>query len=778
MSAPDLVPSAVAGVLGLKLQSSVMSAEAVARAIAGKKLLLVLDNCEHVIAAAATLAEKCLRLCPRITILATSREIFRIQGEFTYRVPPIDVPALAHMEANQILGRSAPELFITRAKELGSDFSSCHEILPTIAEICRRLDGIPLAIEFAAARAATLGVEEVAAGLRDRFAVLTGSRRTALSRHQTLRATLDWSYRLLPDFERHLLQRLAIFSGSFSLAAINAVANREEVSEAEIADGVQNLVAKSLLTSDLAVAGGYFRLLETTRAYALSGLTEGGELEECSRRHAEYYLGVLENIENDSAQRALPLAHLDNVRAALQWCFGLNGSPASGVRLAAVATPVFLALSLLSECQRWCERAAAALPQEDRGTLRELALRSALAMSSIHTRGNSDEVRIALEQGLALAESLGDHQRLLRLLTWLHVFLNRIGDHSGALAIAQCTASVARAIGELPGIAIAEWLFGVTHHMLGNQAAAQEHCERGLELSAASTHGYVDVFGYDHDVRALIALARALWLRGRPERALVFANQAIDAAERRDRPVMVCLSLVSTIPVFIWTGEIDEAWKCVERAIVRANKHSLGPFRDHGLALKGEILIARGETVAGVQVLRGALATVQSERYNILASSWRRALAEGSVRCGAFDDAKAMIAEALALAQEGDGKFDMPDLLRARADILLVGPQPDVATAEASLVASLEWSRQQSALGWELRAATQLARLWARQGHADRARNLIAGVYQRFTEGFETADLKIAARLLAELGTEPRGPMYRPVSRRSSRASRSSLLED
>ncbi|MGZ5902003.1 MAG: ATP-binding protein, partial [Reyranella sp.] len=251
LSDPDLVPSAVAGVLGLRLGSDIISPEAVARVIAGKRLLLVLDNCEHVISGAATLAEVLARLCPRATILATSREVLRIEGEYAYRVPSLDVPATERVAADEVLGHSAPALFVARAQELGSDFSSDATSLLTIAAICRRLDGIPLAIEFAAARAATLGIEPVATALRDRFALLTSGRRTALPRHRTLRATLDWSYDLLADPERLLLQRLAVFSGGFSLAAARAVAGRGEDPEAEIADGVASLVAKSLVTPDI-----------------------------------------------------------------------------------------------------------------------------------------------------------------------------------------------------------------------------------------------------------------------------------------------------------------------------------------------------------------------------------------------------------------------------------------------------------------------------------------------------------------------------------------------
>src|SRR5262249_14298265 len=185
-----LAPSMLAGVLELKLGGERVTAESVARGIGDRHLLLVLDNCEHLIDAAATLAETVIRLCPRATILATSREVFRIEGEYAYRVAPLEVPTGEQVDADQLLGHSAPALFVARAKELGADCSSHAESLPTIAAICRHLDGIPLAIEFAAARAATLGVEQVAAGLSDRFVLLTSGRRMTLPRHRTLRATL------------------------------------------------------------------------------------------------------------------------------------------------------------------------------------------------------------------------------------------------------------------------------------------------------------------------------------------------------------------------------------------------------------------------------------------------------------------------------------------------------------------------------------------------------------------------------------------------------------
>jgi non-specific serine/threonine protein kinase len=258
LSDPGLVPSAVANGLGLKLGGDEISAESVARAIGAQKLLIVLDNCEHVIDAAAKLAETVVRMCSRTTILATSREILKIEGEYVYRVPPLDVPPQDEEPCN-ILAHSAVQLFVATTRAWQSDFLPDGENLPAIAAICRRLDGIPLAIDFAATRVATLGLQQVAAGLDDRFGMLTGGRRTALPRHQTLRATLDWSYELLPLSEQGLLRHLAVFPAGFTLEAATAVMSNTDTPAVE--EGIANLVAKSLVTLDRSVPVDRWRLL-------------------------------------------------------------------------------------------------------------------------------------------------------------------------------------------------------------------------------------------------------------------------------------------------------------------------------------------------------------------------------------------------------------------------------------------------------------------------------------------------------------------------------------
>jgi predicted ATPase len=303
---------------------------------------LVLDNCEHFIDAAAKLADAIQRTCPHAYVLATSREVLRIEGEHVYRVPPLDVPPRHEKEAGSILGHSAVQLFMARARASDSDFSSCEANLRTIAAICRRLDGIPLAIEFAAARAATLGPELVLSRLDERFGLLTGGRRTALPRHQTLRATLDWSYDLLPDPERCLLRRLGVFAAGFTLEAAAAVMSDQGCTASALLEHIANLVAKSLVTLDGLAPTGRWRLLETLRAYALEKLAESGEMEQAARRCAEFFRDlvrpamhgspILRTIE-DMARYG---REIDNVRAALDWSFSPVGDFAIGVALTAV----------------------------------------------------------------------------------------------------------------------------------------------------------------------------------------------------------------------------------------------------------------------------------------------------------------------------------------------------------------------------------------------------------------------------------------------------------
>jgi len=306
LSDPQLVPVTVAAALGLELVTGVVSPARIAAALGSKQVLLVIDNCEHVIETAAGMVEALLHANPAACVIATSREPLRAESEYLYRVPPRAVPTHDGQALEHIVRHGAVALFVARARAADALFEPDRQTAAAISAICRRLDGIPLAIELAAARASTLGIRELASRLDDRFSLLIEGRRTALRRHQTLRATLDWSYELCSEPERAVLRRLSVFAGGFTLEAAIAVIANADIVRSNVVAGVANLVTKSLIVADVGGAIARYRLLDTRRAYALEKLDESGAREGIARRHAEYYQDAFERAEADGTDGRLP----------------------------------------------------------------------------------------------------------------------------------------------------------------------------------------------------------------------------------------------------------------------------------------------------------------------------------------------------------------------------------------------------------------------------------------------------------------------------------------
>jgi predicted ATPase len=376
-----------------------------------------------------------VRDCPRTTVLATSREALRIEGECVYRVPPLQVPPEHWEGPSDVLGRSAVELLVARMRELDSDFSPDSDCLAAIAAICRHLDGIPLAIEFAATRAAALGLEQVASRLNDRFTLLTSGRRTALPRHRTLRAMLDWSYELLPKAERRLFRRLAVFPGGFTLEAATAVAG--DSTAPAVAESVASLVAKSLVTRDGSVPADRWRLLETIRAYGLGRLAESGDAEQVARRCAEFFRGLFvraalgSSREAATADLAQYAREIDNVRAAIDWCFSPSGDSGIGVALTAAYAPVWLNLSLTAELR---DRAEHALERVDANlsARTQMELQIALGTCLTITLGSIERTRSVLTAALEIAECLDDLDAQVRAFWALWALYFNTGECGAA----------------------------------------------------------------------------------------------------------------------------------------------------------------------------------------------------------------------------------------------------------------------------------------------------------------------------------------------------------
>jgi predicted ATPase/DNA-binding winged helix-turn-helix (wHTH) protein len=751
---PQLVPTAVASALGFMAPTQDPLVGLLAF-IGDKKILLVLDSCEHVIGVAAALAERVVSEAPQAHILATSREALRAEGEHVHLLYSLDCPPEdAGLTAMEALRYPAAQLFMERAVASGHGAALSDIDAPIVARICRRLDGVALAIELAASRVGSVGIRGTAELLDNHLSLFWHGRRTALPRHETLNAMLDWSYSLLLEREKVVLCRLSAFVGYFTLQAAGSVASETDVDEADVIDAVASLVVKSLISTAVINVSTSYRLLDTTRAYAAAKLAERGETDRISRRHAIFYTKFLEHdeiIQSLFGEHDLSgyAPHIGNVRAALGWALSDHGDVAVGIELATWAAPLFIGLSLLEECRGWCERALAALDDASRGARQEMILQEALATSSMFTRGHSDQVRAEYERGLALAEAFQDGARQLRLLGGLNLFFLRRGDVRGALAVAEQAGVIAQAAKHPAGTVWAEWGVGIAHHFLGDQAEAQLHLERGLALAVELGVFNANFFVFDQRIRALGVLFHTLWLRGFSDQTLRIAQRTIDEAASRDHPVPICVSLVYASTVLLWTGDLPGASDLIEQLIVHAGRYSLEPYRAAGIALKGELAIARDEPEAGLDLLRSALETLRAQRYNFQLPSFIGALAEGLGKTGQFEEALFTINGAIARAKNSGMELDLSELLRIKSQILAA--RHDRESAMNCLTEALAVARAQSALAWELRSAMALARMLSEDGQRDQARHTLALVYDRFTEGFETADLKLAHALLEDL---------------------------
>jgi predicted ATPase/DNA-binding winged helix-turn-helix (wHTH) protein len=747
-----LIPATVATALGFSSQAQDPLPSLLAF-LGDKRILLLLDNCEHVIEAVAALTQRLYRDAPQVHILATSRESLRVEGEYVHRLLPLEIPSESpQLTAAEALASPAVQLFMERAVAGGYRFELCDLNAPVVAKICRRLDGIALAIELAASRVGTYGIQGTADLLTNRFGLLWKGQRDALPRHQTLHAMLDWSYHFLSERERQVFCRLSVFVGVFTLDGAQAVAGGIDMERQDVADAVASLVDKSLIWVSVIDRTTYHRLLDTTSTFASIKLAKSGEVNLVARHHALYYANSLRQEVIEASvlgDRALSFfsPQMGNIRAALEWSFSGMGDAAVGVDLAAGSAPLFLGLSLLGEAYQWCAKGLAMLDEEDRGGKRELALQETLAISAMFTRGNSDEVRAAIERGLYLAEALGEVWHQVHLLVGLHIFYARVGNFREAVNVAERSMLVSRKSDESGAIVMADGMLACSYHLVGDQEKAQRYCELALKLAAVSGQLPIEFFGYDPRARALIVLGRVLWLRGFPDRAVQFAFEAIDVAERRGHPGNLCFAMVYTADIFLWRGDFDEAEKRIEQLVGLAVKHSLGPYHAIGFALKGALAIARGAAAAGIALLRDALPILHAENQGVLTTAFYRALAEGLVESGKVDEAADMIDEALMLAEQRGGTFDMPELLRVKGDILLAAQPSNAAVVEAVLLQSLECARLQSSPALALRAAMGLAKLWLSQARYDEAREIFLDVYQRFTEGFDTIDLKAAKGL-------------------------------
>ncbi|HEX6442808.1 MAG TPA: hypothetical protein VF007_11520, partial [Stellaceae bacterium] len=756
---PDLVPATVAAAVGLKLGGGEASARRVAQALAGQRLLLVLDTCEHVIESAAAFAEAALGAGSALHIIATSREPLRAGGERVYPVQPLAVPAPDVAADDDLMDYGAVRLFTERARAAEPHFAPDRRLMATLASICRRLDGIPLAIELAAARASALGIEELAACLEDRFGLLTGGRRTALPRHQTLRAALDWSYALLAEPERVILRRLAVFVSSFSLRAAGAVAASPELAPSQIIDGLSSLVSKSLVTVELGAQVTRYRLLDMTRAYALEKLGESGEPETLARRHAEYYRDIFERAEAEWNTR--PAAEwladygprIDNLRVALDWAFSSAGNPAIGCALAAASAPIWIQIGLLVECCGWTAAALGVLPPGQVGTRQEMALQLAFGYSRMLTQGLTEDARTALVRANELGKALDDLDYQLRAPVGLVVFSRMSADFSPALALSRQVDAIADEIATPLALATADCLLGSSLVWVGEYAEARTRAERAArENSPEVRQAHFARYGYDHRVNSRTVWAQILWMQGFAEQSMQATRDVLtEAVKAYERFTLPYVLTTTGCLVPLWVGDLAMAEQSIAQLKAETKLKGLRNYYAGALGFEGMLYLARADSAAAERLLRQSIAGLRETGFYMLHMVFLAELAEALANGGKVDEGLAVADEALRRVREAHFYRCVPEALRIKGEILLLAFKDDDAEAEDLFHQSLDLAGRQGALAWELRSAASLARLRHRQGRSEEGMALLQPVYDRFTEGFETTDLKAAKALLDAL---------------------------
>jgi predicted ATPase/Tfp pilus assembly protein PilF len=474
LSDARLVHQAVASVLRVKEEPGRTVQEALLKFVRDRQLLVILDNCEHLIRACAGLANELLQSGPQVKVLASSRESLRVVGETTYALSTLSVPAPnGDLPVEMMTQYEAVNLFSDRARATQPTFRVNSNNAAAVADICHRLDGIPLAVELAAARVRALSVETIAERLTDRFRLLTGGGATSLPRQQTLRACIDWSYDLLTDAERVLLQRLAVFVGGWGLQGAEAVCTEGQIDKPSVLELLTRLVEKSLV--EFEAESGRYRLLETVRQYARDRQVESGPDETVRDRHRDYYLALAEEAESKlkGAQQAEWLRRLDdeheNLRAALGWSLVEPGSGA-GLRLCGALQRYWWTRGHLGEGRAWCMRALENVGADVRSPERAKALSAEGQLA--YFQGDYAASRARHEESLAIRRKLGDQLGVGASLSSLGNVSYEQGDLSAARALYEECLAILRDVGSRSGVATSLNNLGFVLSELGDHAAA------------------------------------------------------------------------------------------------------------------------------------------------------------------------------------------------------------------------------------------------------------------------------------------------------------------
>jgi predicted ATPase/DNA-binding winged helix-turn-helix (wHTH) protein len=755
---PEFIPAAMASQLGIP-RSAHDPQQVLFKFIRAKRMLIVLDNCEHLIDASAHLAQRILACAPGVHVIATSREPLGVPTEHLYRLPPLETPSkTATSTAVNLREYSAVRLFLERASARRTRWEPSNAYLESIAEVCRRLDGLPLAIELAAAAIDTVGAAGIAAALDWRFALLTGGYRTAAPRHRTLRAVMDWSYDFLPANSQAVLRRLSVFRGGFTLEAAEEVVACARITKWEVVEHLTSLTEKSLVSTGSDHFVPEFRLLETVREYVAEKFLASGEADTTMQLLAERCHRVFGQAFDESKigispeRRSLYLRQVDDLRASLNWTFASETHVRMGTALAIAATPTLDSLGLFTEAyhilRTAIDKVEKTKPPEKQDLMQLYAL---MAPMSMWKTLDGSEGEGACKRLLDLSNETGRVDFQLIALRGLFYVGMLSGQNALARNYSAQMAEVGEAAGDRDACTIARQRFAAMCTVMGEHEVAL----RAFEAMALDTRTSAPVdavrYIYEPVCSQKTYLSRTLWCMGRLESALEEARGALERATRLGHiPTQFVTIIQAAALIPLWTGPLASAEYAVRLCSETAGDD---PSRKQYARLFMACLqIQQGDATVGVKTLTDEILSPTFDIDTLAPNQelFYAALAEGLYRTDAFDEADTVVDRALAHSAVSGGVWFDPELLRIKGCVLAAQAAPSM-TVESVFENSLSLARQQRGLYWELRTAFSLARYWASLCRIDPAHALLQSVFQKFTQGFDLPDLALAHRFITEL---------------------------
>lgn len=752
---PNLAATTIASALGLTNNAD-DPIPALLTHLQARSTLLIFDSCEHVLETLASLTERLVRDVPQLHVLATSRESFRSEGERIFRLYPLDCPPQRDdLSAADVLAFPAAQLFVERIAQGSGSFELSAEEAPFVADICRRLDGIALAIELAAGRVNAYGIAGTASLLDSRFSLQWRGRRTAIPRHQTLSAALDWSYDLLPKSESAILRRLSVFVGPFTAEAAVAVASGDGLNPAETSEAIDNLVTKSLISPSSGRTLRY-RLLDTTRTYAFGKLAASGEARRVAQLHAEHFRDLLHRAETETstplhAWLNLYGGELDNLRAAMDWAFSPEGDAPLGIALTAAAVTLWVRLSLFAECRERTRAALAALEDKASGTDRlRMQLLAALGWSLMYGEGRAREARPILEATLELAERLDDKDFRLRALWGLCIDQFNNGEFGRARALAERFTTTATSSSDKTDLMLADRLMAVALHYLGDQTEARVRIDR-VNVALHVLAEKPKIFPLDLRVSTQYFRARILWLQGLADQALELAADNIEEGRANGHALTFCSVLgQSACLLAFFAGDYDAAQRYGTELLVHAERHSIRLWALWARAFNAMIIVKRGDVETGMSLLREELNRAGDARFLPRFLPLLGELSACFGEAGQADRGLAGIEDILKRCNDRQERWYLPELIRIKGELLLKDAQ-NPSAAEACFREAMEIASQQGARFWELRCAISFARFEMAQGRNAKAAEVLEDVCRPLTEGAGIADIRDARGLIEQL---------------------------